>query len=67
LSDKDVREFANGHDFIAILNVALKELKIINRHITNDVIKTIIMSSIDTEYIRTSDLFRRLNEYYMIL
>jgi len=67
LQNNDVKDFSNGHDFITITNCSLKELGIISRHITDDAIKAIIMVAIDTESLKTYNLFMELNKFYMML
>jgi len=64
LSEKDVKEYSNGHDFIAILKCTLKESKVINSHITDDIIRAMIMVAIDTKYLMTCDLFKMLIKFY---
>jgi hypothetical protein len=67
LLDNNVKNFSNGHDFITIINCSLKELGIISRHITDDVIKAMIMVAIDTESLRAYNLFIELRKFYMML
>jgi hypothetical protein len=64
LSEKDVREYSNGHDFIAILRCTLKESKVINSHITDNVVRAMIMVAVDTKYLMTYNLFQALTQFY---
>lgn len=60
ISDKDIREFSNGHDFISIFHCLLKELGVFSQHITDDIVRAMTMIAIDTEYLKTCELFKAL-------
>jgi hypothetical protein len=63
LSDYDVREYSNGHDFISIIKCVLKKMGIIDNNITDDIIRTMLMVAIDTRYLMTCELFKALIDF----
>jgi len=64
LSNNDVRNYSNGHDFISILKCTLKKMNIIDNNVTDKAVRAIVMVAIDTNYLLTCDLFKELINFY---
>lgn len=63
LNNDDIRQFSNGHDMISLVNIILKKLDIVETHINDNIIKSLIVSANETEHILKEKLIKTLSLY----